>query len=73
MEKTTISLGLPIYKVAWFVINDSAFPEVEKALHLGMFITNKEDAEKAVENGHQVIELDWCRFQTMIQNMQGRY
>ena len=67
--QNSIGLHLPVHDKVWIVIEESCLPEVKDAVQLGVMLYTKEDASKAIKNGYKVAEVDWCRFQSLLQQM----
>jgi len=73
MIKTNfIGLHLKVYDRAWFIIEKGCVPHVDGAFEVGRILTDEKDAKKAIANGYKIIEVDWCKFQTMLSDMRAK-
>jgi len=65
----SISLHLNVYDKVWVILENEILPSVKGSQRLGTVLNNKEDAEEAKKNGYTLLEMDWCRFQTLASEM----
>lgn len=64
-----ISLGLNVRERMWFVVDNKFLPKVEKSLDIGTPIYKEKDAKSLIKMGYKIIEIDWCKLQTIIGQM----
>ena len=67
--ENSIGLYLAVHNKVWIVVEDGCVPEVQGALQLGQIIYTKDYAEEVIRNGYNVVEVDWCRFQSLLEKM----
>lgn len=65
MSLTTIGLHLTVPKAVWIVLKEGFCNDLGGTLEKSMILKDKKDAEKAIANGYQVLELSWCDLQTI--------